>query len=120
MQELRLMLPGFVALRHEDVRTCGIPDLSLTGLNKTTWWEFKYGHPDFSSHGIQELIMLRLAAAGFARYVLWMEVGNGVETTLIVHPKKLKDLEWEVAIPRFDHKAVVSYMKAVHERMIRS
>lgn len=116
MRELRLTLPKFVALRHEDVRTCGIPDLSLTGLGRTTWWEFKHANPRFESQGVQELTMLRLAACGYARYVVWEEDANGgAQRTLIVHPKKMQSLEPEDACGGFNMKFVARFMQAAHE-----
>lgn len=113
MKQVKLQLPGFVALRHEDVRTAGIPDLSLTGNGRTTWWEFKHGDPDFASTGIQELTMLRLSVAGFARYVVWEEKED-VRRTLVLRPKNLTDLIPEWWCSGFDHGAVVDYMKLVH------
>lgn len=113
MREVKLVLPGFTALRHEDVRTSGIPDLSLTGLKRTTWWEFKHGTPDFDSTDIQELTMLRLAAAGYARYVIWHEK-RGIKRTLVVHPKHLGDLTPEVWCVGFDHRFIVEFMRSAH------
>jgi hypothetical protein len=114
MAQIKLDLPKFVALRHEDVRTAGIPDLSLTGFARTTWWEFKHATPDFESHGIQELTMLRLAAAGFARYVIWQERG-GVKRTLIVHPKHIRTLLTETSCSGHDYQFLTDYMRKVHE-----
>lgn len=113
MEQIKLQLPRFVALRHEDVRTAGIPDLSLTGMGRTSWWEFKHGTPDFDSTGIQELTMLRLAGSGFARYVIWQE-RNGILRTLVVHPKHVDDLMAEESCIGFDHRFLVGYMKQVH------
>ena len=113
MKELKAHLPGFVALRHEDMRSAGIPDLSLTGCARTTWWEFKYGMPSFKGSGIQELTMLRLAAAGYARYVVWEEKRD-VKRTLIVHPKQVGTMDAEAWCTGFDHRFVVEFMKKAH------
>ena len=114
MVQLKLDLLSFVALRHEDVRTSGIPDLSLTGFGRTSWWECKHGDPTFASTGIQELTMLRLAAAGYARYIIWEEK-RGIERTLIVHPKHLADLEPESWCVGFDMHWLVQQMRHVHD-----
>jgi hypothetical protein len=114
LRAIKAGLPGFVALRHEDVRTCGIPDLSLTGLGRTTWWECKHAAPDCGSTGIQELTMLRLAAAGSARYVVWEE-RRGVKRTLVVHPRHLGDLLPEAWTTGFDHRWLVEQMRKAHE-----
>jgi hypothetical protein len=111
--EIKRHLPGFVALRHEDVRSAGIPDLSLTGYGKTTWWEAKHLAPRLKSKGIQELTMRRLAASGFARYIIWDERRSAVRT-LIVHPKHFHELMPEAWCEGIDHHFIVSYMKKVH------
>lgn len=114
MLELK-QVPGFVALRHEDVRTAGIPDLSVTGHGRTTWWEFKHADPVIRSFRYQELTMQRLATAGFARYVIWLQHANGTaKRTLIVHPRQFDVLRTEHWCSGFDHHFVVDYMKQVH------
>ena len=90
VEHLRKMYPGYVVLRHEDRFTFGIPDISVTGHGRTSWWEAKHANPDFESLGYQELTMLRLSAGGYARYIIWEEIGD-VKRTLIVHPKLLCD-----------------------------
>jgi hypothetical protein len=115
MEMIKLHLPGFVAIRHEDVRRSGIPDLSLTGHGKDSWLEIKHGDPDFDSEGIQELTMLRLAAAGYARYLIYMEdKDGGNKRTLIVHPKHLGDLEPEAGCMGHDHRWVVEFLRERH------
>lgn len=80
----------FVLLRHEDIRLGGVPDLSVTGLGKTSWIEFKHGTPYFESPGNQELMMMRLAKNGYyARYLIWREREGEGKTTNIVNPVEL-------------------------------
>lgn len=110
---MKSIAPSFVTLRHEDVRTSGIPDVSITGLGKTTWWEAKYLNPVFRSTGIQELTMLRLAAAGYARYVIWEEK-RGIKRTLIVHPKYVDTLQAEASCVGFDMQWLVGKVKEAH------
>lgn len=104
------LLPHAVIIRHEDVRTGGIPDMSVTLYGKTTWWEAKHGTPDFESPGNQELMMMRLAAAGYARYIIWWESASGIgKRTLIVHPREVHERKnWllisEEATSDFDHR----------------
>lgn len=108
------LLPTFVTLRHEDVRSIGIPDLSVTGGGQTTWWEFKHAVPKYPTFGLQELMMKRLAAHGYCRYVVWWEVGADLRT-LIVHPLALKDMVSEVEFHGHDHAAVVAFIQQVHQ-----
>ncbi len=116
-------LLGFVALRHEDIRTSGIPDLSITGFGKTSWFEFKVANPQFHGTELQELTMLRLAAAGFARYLVWSENKNGTgKRTLIIHPKEVfkknghvSEMEIEAFCVGYDHRWVCSYIRERHQ-----
>lgn len=115
LAELRLF-PGFVIIRHEDVRTSGIPDLSLTGYGKDSWIEIKHGTPDFQSEGIQELTMLRLAGAGYARYLIYREDKNGQsKKTMIVHPTHIKDLEAEAWCIGHNHKWAAEFFRKRHQ-----
>jgi hypothetical protein len=111
MRELRARLTGCVALRHEDRFTSGIPDISVTLHGRTSWWEAKV--TPVVSKSIQELTMLRLAAAGYARYVVW-EDKCGIRRTLIVHPKHLSDLTPEAFCVGFDMKWLVEQIRVVH------
>lgn len=115
IKEMKKGLPHFVVLPHQDVRQSGHPDVSVTGHGRTSWLEFKHGDPHFDDTGIQELTMLRLAAAGYARYVVYIENAKGLaKRTLIVHPKNFGSLEPEVWAVGFDHRFVVDFIKQVH------
>ena len=116
MEHIKLHMKDFVAMRHEDIRTSGIPDLSLTGYGKTTWWEVKHGTPNFDSRGIQELTMLRLAGAGYARYLIYIEDADGNnKRTLIVHPKHIGDMEAEAWCIGHNHRWVIEFFRKVHK-----
>lgn len=115
MEQIAEQMREYTALRHEDVRTCGIPDLSLTGKGKTTWWECKYADPYFESKSIQLLTMRRLAYCGFARYIVW-QIRDERRMTMIVHPEHLRyELIAEATSDDFDHQFIINYMKRVHE-----
>jgi hypothetical protein len=115
-QQARAELKGFVVIRHEDRFTHGIPDTSVTGRKKTSWWEAKYANPHFQSKGIQELTMLRLGVAGFAFYVLYYEKGE-IRRTYIVDPPDIgKDVNsWTRYADGFNHKWVIEFIKEVHK-----
>jgi hypothetical protein len=109
-------------LRHEDIRSVGIPDMSLTGSGRTTWWEFKHAAPDLKRNevgSIQHLCMQRLERLGFARYVIWLE-DNEMEFALIVRPQHLADFrsKAEVTMAGYDMKGVLDYMKMANERRV--
>ena len=71
MTALKTQLPQAVALRHEDLYTAGIPDLSVTLAGRTSWWEIKYADPFFKTSKIQKHICTRLAECGVCWYVIF-------------------------------------------------
>ena len=113
LKQLRDDLTGAVVFKHNDRITSGIPDFSVTCSNRTSWWECKLADPQFCGQGLQELMMLRLAAAGYARYVVW-EQRRGLERTLIVHPKHIGDLMPEAWCVGFDHRWLVEQIRKAH------
>lgn len=115
MEYLRRSFPGYVIFRHEDKITSGIPDISVTGSELTTWMEVKYANPKFASKGIQELTMLRLSLASSAFYVVYYEK-NKERRTYIVEPQDIGrsiDL-WTNSTEGFDHSWVVAFIKERH------
>lgn len=116
MDEVRTLLPAprYMAFRHEDVRSVGIPDISVTSHRFTSWWETKHATPDFYTFGLQELNCKRLAQVGFCRYIIWFETPE-VCKTLIVHPKHLTDLTPEAEAVGHDHHFITEFMRSVHE-----
>lgn len=114
VRELRKTLPrAAVVFRHEDRITAGIPDISVTWNGRTTWLEIKYANPGLKSRGIQDLTLLRLAAAGVARYVVYREQ-KGEKRTGVIHPNEYgRDLDgaWTDG---FHHGFVVEVLKGLH------
>lgn len=114
MKLLRAQLPSFVHQRHEDRFAYGWPDISITGNRRTSFWEIKHATPQFSSTGIQELTMLRLAATSYhARYIFYHEK-HGIKQTLIVHPQNIVDLKAETSCAGFDQAWLVEQIRKVH------
>lgn len=89
LKALAKELPAFVALRHENMRLGGVPDLSITGNQITSWIEFKSADPTFSGTGLQELTCSRLAAQSRCYYVIWCE-RCGVKTTMVIDPNVVR------------------------------
>jgi hypothetical protein len=117
VKEARLVLPtSFVILRHEDHFTHGIPDISIDGNKKSSWWEPKYANPGFQCKGIQELTMLRLNIATYARFIIYWEKDK-IKRTYIVEPKDIgiPTENWDVYEEGFNHKWVVSKMRQAHQ-----
>jgi len=98
----------FVVFKHADRFTHGVPDISMTGNSVTSWWELKVADPEFDSPGIQELTMIRLAAGGCARYLIY---SHG--TIRIVEPRNLRN--WNGNIPHpYDVKWLIDEMLFIH------
>lgn len=114
---LRKELPQFVVIKHADMWTVGIPDLSVTGNLDTSWYETKFAKDGpFKSTGIQDLTMLRLAnQSHHARYIIY-ESRKRLKETFIVHPNNLQNwaTQFEFRFEGFNHDAVVNYIKKVH------
>lgn len=111
---LRNFLKGFVILRLEDVSTNGIPDIAVTGLKRTSWWEVKLANPDFKARGIQTLTMSRLAVVGIAYYVIY-DLRQNLRRTRIVHPRDIA--QWQDAgdvTDGFDHLWVAGRILQEH------
>ena len=106
-----------VVLRHEDIRTAGIPDISITFHGVTTWWECKHATPKFASSGIQELTMMRLCANGYARYIIWYEKKGIPPHTLIVHPTMLAAYETkhEHSFDGLKSMQLIDHIRKVHK-----
>jgi hypothetical protein len=116
VQETRVALKQAVVFRHEDKFTHGIPDMSVTFNRGVSWWEAKYATPKFVSRGIQELTMLRLNRASFARYVVYWEVGRA-RRTYIIDPSQIGAPleEWDNFMEGFNHTFVVDYIRELHK-----
>ncbi len=116
-KELKRQEPGIV-IQHFATR--GSPDRSLTHGGITTHWEFKHGTPNFQSPGDQELMCMRLAAAGHCRYVLWMEdKKSGLKMTIIAHPRDVHERTSWWVLPEswgvgFDIPWLVKQMRLAH------
>jgi hypothetical protein len=125
MKLLRLHRPQWVYIRHEDRFTSGIPDLSVTGNGRTTWWEVKLvkDGKDIVDKKIQEGITTRLAENGFCAYIIY-EVWFGRKRTHIIHPNDLKLVKNGVDMLHVDgfhqtghdHAWVMSYIMGAHAR----
>lgn len=100
---------------HTGASQRGIPDISVTWLGMTSWWEVKHLTPTLRSSANQELMLLRLAAAGTARYVLY-EHTRKMQRTGIVHPLHIRDGREGEWTSGFNHHFVVFVIRQYHER----
>lgn len=118
---IKALPSDYLAIAHSDLWKSGIPDLSISGHGRTSWWELKHATPNFATKEIQEITCLRLAKLSFCRYIIYYE-HDGSKETLIVHPNNvrgrrgvMRDIAYEVWIKGFDHASVVRYIQAVHD-----
>lgn len=109
--------PSYMLIRHEDQTRSGVPDISLTGAGWSSWWEGKMIRGNsMVSTGVQDLTMLRLARAGFARYLLWEDSGD-YKRVYIAEPREVVALDGtHVTLWRSSAKtAYASSWSAVHK-----
>lgn len=118
---LRKELQHFLVIKHSERvigGTVGVPDVSVTGNNHTSWLEIKFAKDkEFSSHGRQELTMLMLANySHHARYIIFEKRGKN-KWTYIVHPSNLASwkTQFEAVFEGYNHEAIVAHIKKVHD-----
>lgn len=112
---VRQMFKKFVVERSEDRQIHGIPDINITGNKRNSRWEVKHANPGFECRGIQELMMIRLDLAGYARFIVYWEKGE-IKRTYIVKPSDIgKPIEeWDTFTEGFSHIWVVEAIRKVH------
>jgi hypothetical protein len=113
-------LKGYVIQKHNDRANFGTPDISITGLGFTSWWEIKCANPTFDSPGIQELTCIRLAVAGYCRYLIYDFERLKNPTTYIIHPKDIRHgkrtpCEW--VNDGIAHRQFIVHVAMLHKRM---
>lgn len=115
---IRVRRPAYKVLRIEDHFTHGIPDISIDGNKRHSWWEAKYGVPNFKCKGIQQLTGQQLALADYMRFVVyWQPSKESTERrTYIVHPNdiKLDHTTWKDFTNGFNHQWVMERILEVH------
>ena len=114
--QMKEVIKRGLTVRHEDVFRAGIPDISHTSNKRTTWLEVKYVNPRFRSNNIQKYTCWKLAEYGICWYVIYDDRPNRHQT-LIVHPSRVWDDDWDAATERFkgfDHKAVARFVQRGH------
>ena len=111
---MRDLLPDyFVVERHEDKIIGGRPDIAVTGLKVTTRWEVKHANPGFKHKGNQTDMMLKLAIAGFAWYIVFDEPTQRI---YIVDPKDIEKpkITWKDFTEGYNYKWVVQRVWKEH------
>lgn len=111
----------FFVQTHSEARKYGVPDLSVSGNGKTSWYELKHATPNFTTQGVQELTCLQLAKHSFCRYIIYYEWQNTLNT-FIVHPievygrkGKMGNMVHEVVFTdKHDHLGVLQYIAYEH------
>lgn len=119
VKKLRTMQPTWVIFRHEDHYTTGIPDISVTGNGKTSWWETKLvegrEHPQEKELKLQR--MIELDHHSYARYIVYRTGGIFKKDVSILTPVDFQ--QWPEHVARFwvashDHETVARYIIQRH------
>ncbi len=117
---MRDLLPDyFVVERHEDKIISGRPDICITGLKVTTRWEVKHANPNFKHKGVQTDTMLKLATAGFAWYIVFVEPHQLLMRTQRIYIVDPKDIDkpistWKDFTEGYNYKWVVQRVWKEH------
>lgn len=119
---------SYFVQQHQDVRKQGIPDLSVSGLGKTTWLELKHATPasgrktpTFSTRENQEDTCRELERTSSCFYVVYYIRDPETILTKIVSPSevfgkkgKIEEMytirEWQ----NYDHEAIVKFIHEKH------
>lgn len=122
MKKVRAVMPvpEFVTFRIEDRYTSGIPDIVINGHMITSWWEVKHvdaSEKTIDSKSLQDLTCVRLASAAcYVRYIVYRELPDGSQVSLIVHPHNIRSLEPEMSFKGYNHLGIATFMRGVHIR----
>lgn len=107
---------GVLPFRIEDTATSGIPDMTVTAGGRTTWWEAKYGNPDFDWGGLQHKRMMELEVFGFARYIIYRETADRqIRHVYIARPSDMERPDQWLYSYDFNHDWVIAYILSVHK-----
>ena len=117
---LQARLPNAMILRHEDLYTSGIPDLSISYAGKTSWWEIKYADPHCKTTRIQQHTCTQLNLQGFCcRYIIFRrELGDLWPRQIrVCTPADFQDWQFlgtVISEGSFDYDALVDYIMRIH------
>lgn len=119
----KLIMPGCVVLRHEDLFRAGIPDTTVTWHGRTTWWESKVSEEgaEPKDRKVQRVTCLQLAGAGVCYYVIFTVSKRGnldIIDTSIVHPREVVYGKWPydpiVRWPGLAYRKVAEFIRSKH------
>lgn len=108
---LRQELPQAVIFKHWDHITAGVPDISVTWLHRTTWYEVKYITKGIIQRGQQRRVLEQMGEHGVAWYIIYL--ATPIPGTYIVHPSKLDTFtqDYEMMTTGFNHRLVIDHLK---------
>lgn len=89
MGMMRAEMRHAVVLKIAEQTRHGIPDVSCTWRDVSSWWEVKfYNEEPFDSPALQQVTCRQLRQQGICFYVIY-ELRKGVKRTYIVNPWQL-------------------------------
>lgn len=117
MNACRVTMPHSVVLNHHGSRfTKDYPDMTVSWLDTTSWWELKlYDNEAFDTPEAQSIMCRKLAQQSICNYIIYEE-RKGVKRTLIVHPGQMD--AWSICTNfahGFSHVWVAAYIRKTHE-----
>lgn len=120
LKKARETLPTAVFMKHINIRGAGVPDISMTWLKMTSWWEVKIYEKKIFTRGVQLLQCRKLAVLGHCYFIIYH---LPLQLTLVrnaLHFPSEDDLHigCDAVFPgRNNHRAVVDFMISIHERV---
>ena len=117
---LQARLPNAMILRHEDLYTSGIPDLSVRYAGQTSWWEGKYADPHCKTTRIQQHTCTQLNLQGFyCGYIVFRREHKGKWPRQIWVASPDAFTNWKttglvISEGSFDYDALVDYISRTH------
>lgn len=108
----KTVLPDFIVLQHRNPAEAGTPDLSMTGLGRTGWYELKCSRkpPTLRTRGVQDVTMARLSTRGLARYIILTASGLYIDTV-----DRVQDGSWYQPSRLFlDYTSLFLHIRRLH------
>lgn len=95
VKELKRRLPGAVIFKHSDIRTAGIPDLSVSFGGHTAWVEGKYLRDETASTVKKAFGALQLATAvllNLQSEVVYLVAYEGGRRAALIKPTDVREV----------------------------
>jgi len=106
-------MAGITAQRHEDKLSSGVPDISISHLQRTLWIEVKLDKgKGYVERDVQVAHILRLEQTGMAVYAIFDAVKN---TITVIMPSAKRDGKPGITLPWDYSRAAFLLVKIIYD-----